>query len=442
MLETNPFADGSDASFTRFLFRPYLDFGGADLRAPHHVVGLHFAIRAVLDERDYPHLQASMNPSFRDLLLRSVQPMAGDVKTHDLDGSGPNDGPARRIIGLCSSFAAQDQVTQRRVAWILIKAGFHAPAEALLARVAAPTREPSPEQADLSFALVYARYRQFVDEPQRDYSPAEFATIAEHAPPGIARVDASYQVVVQAVKHRADVEAAEAWQMRHLAAIEQSDPMLSAFQRLFVRSRFHRVGAFIPQIRGQPERLRAEMDEAERLARAIPRSDVIGRVAADEVLFPVLESRTREALALGECGRALSHATELVRLSPSDARAWLLLGEVALENGLREQAIHAYGRARWFAPPGRDIAAFMLAQCLDANGDIEAATGALLDSVAVDPLGISAIDALVDRVEQLDNSLLGQWICARAQALHDLRERPLVRQAWPYKQLPPIATKP
>lgn len=426
------------ATFARYLFRPYLDFGPADLRAPHHVVGLDFAVRALLEGRDYPHIQASMNPSFRSVLLHATGLTDVGI-TSNVDADDLTILNRRKIIDeLCSSFKSNSVDTQRRLAWVLIKAGFHYKAETLLAAALKESTTPLSEQSDLAFALAYARYRQFVDEPSRQYSVFEFENIATNAEPGIALVDATYQVVVQAVKHRLDVDSASYWQEKHRKAIEKSDAILNEFQRLFAMSRFHRVGGFIPQIRKQPNELRSEMDKAEQFAREIKASDSISQVAADEVLFPVLESRVREALFLNERDRALKYAEELVRLAPSDARAWLLFGEVLLENDMLERASIAYGRAQWFAPPGKEIALFMRAQCLRNLGDTESAFQSLLDATTIDPMGISAIEAMDDLSIDLANPLLEDWVKKRLVGLQALRVQPVARHAWPYKKLPPV----
>jgi tetratricopeptide (TPR) repeat protein len=295
----------------------------------------------------------------------------------------------------------------------------------------------SDDHAALAFVRCYSRYRMNVDDARSPYSIEEFKKLAKESPAGLNRIDATYQVVVQNVKHTGDLREVECWQQRHLCAIEQSRSELDDFSYLFAMSRYHRVGGFIPQMRRDAAKIVFEMDLAEQYALKLPRSDETYRIAADEALYPVMESRTREALWLNESELALSRATRAVALTPYDSRAWLLLGEVYLECDRPREALAAYRRAARFAPPGGEIAWFMAGQCYEMLDDPESACDSYLSSLKADPLGISAAEQLEDVACQLGHATILSWVRTHLAELRRLQSEVSFPHTWPYKEVPP-----
>lgn len=135
----------------------------------------------------------------------------------------------------------------------------------------------------------------------------------------MTRIDAAYEMVRQNAKHRADAVECARWQTTHLAAIEAATS-LDDHTRALMLSRYHRVGAFVPQFLGDAAGVDADMTLAEELARSAARDDPGQAVAADEMLYAALESRIKEALWTRDTDLALNRANEYVVLSPSSAR--------------------------------------------------------------------------------------------------------------------------
>ena len=426
-----------DNSFRRWLFRPYLDLEPAVPQAPYHLFGIDFSFRSLVENCRYPHIQACFNPSFRKALIRDT-----GLNVYDVDS--PLDLPdalmSERWEALCDAIRGFDDLpltSQIRLSWTLSKMCFQKLVVELITPACNECIAKSDEDAGLAFARAYSRYRMNVDNASSPYSIDEIACIAGEAPPGISCIDANYQMVVQNAKHHADLAAVEYWQERHLEAIDRSRDKLDDFTYGFVMSRYHRVGGFIPQIKRQTHDLVEQMRLAEEYALALPQSDDVYRIAAGEVLYPVLESRTKEALWLGDTDLALERILRAVELSPHDSRALLQLGEVHLERDEPQLALAAYLRAARFAPPGREVAWYMAGQCFEALDDLESACDAYLASLEADPLGISAAEQLEVVATQLGYSILNQWVKPRLEQLQKQQSGIVEAHNWPYKHLPP-----
>jgi len=426
-----------DSTFTGWMFRAYLDLGPVPPRGPHHLWGLDFGIRALMEEAPYPRIQSGLNPSFRAALLAQTGLTPYAV-------ARPNALPVSlrtdrwdHLCARCDTFADLRPELQVRLAWLLGKLCFQSYLLDLVPPGVVDGVSSSPELASLAYLRAYARYRMNLDDATLDYSLAEFEHVARHAPPGIARVDASYQMTVQHVKHHGDAPAVEYWQAEHRKAIDESRSELDEFTHLLVMSRYHRVGGFVPQMRRDKEGVVREMDLAEKFARALPRADEVQALAADEMLYPVLESRTKEATWIGDLELAGERARQTVELSPYDARAWLHLGQALLDQEKIEDALRAYLTSARLAPPGREIAMFMAGQCLEAIDDREAACDAYLESLRVDPLGLSAAERLGQVSTELGNMSIAAWATAQFETLRRHRPRVPGPRPEPYKHLPP-----
>lgn len=426
-----------DGSFRRWLFRPYLDLEPAVPMAPYHLAGIDLSFRSLVEDRRYPHIQACFNPSFRKVLIR-------DTGLSGYDVNSPLELPqalqSERWNMLCEAIRGFDVLpltSQVRLSWTLSKMCFQQVAVELIPPSCNENISKSDDHAGLAFVRAYSRYRMNVDNANSPYSISEITRIATEAPPGINCIDANYQVVVQHVKHFANLAAVEHWQERHREAIDRSRALLDDFTYGFVMSRYYRVGGFIPQMQRRAQDLVAQMDLAEEYALALPKPNDIYRTASGEVLYPVLESRTKEALWLGDTELALGRIRRAVDLAPHDSRVWLQLGEVHLERDEPELALAAYLRAARFAPPGREVAWFMAGQCFEALDDLESACDAYLAALEADPMGISAAEQLEVVASQLGHSTLNRWLRPRLEHLRKLEADIVEPHTWPYKYLPP-----
>lgn len=426
-----------DESITSWIYRPYLDLGPLVPDSPHHLWGLEFGYKSLVEDCEYPRIQSALNQSFRDALIHETGLSKYDVKSPTELALSLRTERWHRICDLIESFPSLSGHAQVRLSWLIGKLCFHDFLVELLPEQTDNQIHGSEEAASLAYLRAYARYRLNLDRETYPYSISEFQRVALKAPPGIARIDAHYQVVAQNVKHANDSAAVEHWQSRHREAIESSREDLDEFTYLLLMSRFHRVGGFLPQMRRDEAGVIREMDLAEQFARSLPRDDEVHRIAADEMLYPVLESRTKEALWLNNLDLALERVRGLLELSPNDPRAWLHLGQVLLECDQIEEALEAYRKAARFAPPGREIALFMAGQCYEALDDLVSACDAYISALHSDPLGIASAERLEEVAVRLGDSQVLRWVRMR---LNDLRERQKITpppRPEPYKNLAP-----
>jgi tetratricopeptide (TPR) repeat protein len=423
-----------------WLYRPYVDLGPHPSRPPHHVLGIDFAYRSLAEERDLPRLQASLNPSFRTVLIEQGQLDAYDVASPQ---ALPPELRTERWDALCGwveHFPDLGQKAQVRVVWLLAKMCFFGEVTRLLPDSVLNDAALSPNHASLAYVRSWSRFRMQLDDPHQPYSIAEFERIANEAPPGIAQIDAHYQLVSQSAKYAGDLAATEYWQVKHRESIERWRADSDEFHYKLLMSRFHRIGGFIPQMRRDGPETVQEMQLAEDYARAMPRPDEMHSIGADEMLYPVLESRIKEALWVGDPDQARRRAIEITELAPHDPRAWLHRGQVHVETGEIEAALRAYQHAGRYSPPGREVAYFMVGQCQEKMGDIESACDSYTASLQADPYAISSAEALETVAGKLGATSICDWARQRCEVLRASAPTIVNPPVEPYRTFPPPIT--
>jgi tetratricopeptide (TPR) repeat protein len=423
-------------TFPAWLYRPYLDLGSAPALVPFHVSGLEIGSRSFLEDKSYPRIQASLNSSFRNNLIAAT-----GLNQYDI--ARPVDLPVKlrtqrwqKICDAVDNFSGLPSRSQVRLIWLLAKLGFYRFVLDIIPPTITDHIQDGEDIASLAYLHANARYRLFLDGEEQGYSLDEFELVATQAPVGIARIDSHYQMVVQHVKHADDIEGATHWQTLHLQAIECSIGQIDEFTQTLVMSRYHRVGGFLPQMRRDKAGVIREMELAEEFARALPRDSDIERIAADEMLYPTIESRIKEALWMGDFELAIERAHSLTELSPYDPRPWLNYGEVLLERNEIEKALSAYRTAARFAPPGQEVACFMAGQCYEELGELELACDSYIAALRVDPMGISSAERLESLSRRIDCKPILQWVERLHADLREKKARMPIPRVERYTQLP------
>lgn len=113
------------------------------------------------------------------------------------------------------------------------------------------------------------------------------------------------------------------------------------------------------------------------------------------MLYPVFESRTKEAISLDDYSLAELRGRQFIEMCPTDSRARLNLGQVLLAQQKIEEALKHYRTACLLGPPGSEVAWFMLGQCYEALDQIDDAYRAYAMSLHFDPDGIFSREALI-----------------------------------------------
>lgn len=385
----------SPATIAALLYRPYLDLSlEPHPEAPYHVIGLCWAVEEALEHKNIGFIQASVNSSFRDELTSATALAAYAGRNLAAVDPAVRSDAWNALLALRSRAESLDPERKLRVAWAVSRIGFHAEALEILG--------PSNASPPIAYLRAWCRFRLSLDD-ESSFDPEEFAHVFMSCSPGITKIDSAYQMTKHYSKSRSDLVLATEWQKRHSSAIAEvkNDLEEQTLQRL--GSRYHRVGGFLPQLEGDVEGVAREMAKAESLARTLDRSNEVDALLADEMLYPCLESRIKEALWSRDLALALDRANEYLEMRPLDPKASLHRGDVLVEMSRWEEAATSYNFAATLAPPGGAISYFMLGQCLEMMGVQPDALSAYLCALEIDPAATSALEG----VERTGSSVAG-----------------------------------
>ncbi|GLF95376.1 tetratricopeptide repeat protein [Streptomyces yaizuensis] len=410
------------STFIGWLYRPYFDFGEWEADGNSAVEGLSLAIRSLVEESDaYPRVHGISPPSVRrgivrhamlpEYLLDDPAELAPDLRT-----------PAwRALCGQLADYAGLDRRARLRVLWALHRAGLHA---AVLRHEHGPAPRSGTRLDDDTAALAFMRgqalYAQAIDGGPASAAVAELRGVRERARPGSwAHVEATYLLSSICVKMLDDVPGFRRHLERHARSVDASDAV--GHERHKLLSRYHRIAALAPQLAGDHAAMSREMDRAEHFCALMRRDDSATRAEWGLLRYALLESRTKEMFVLGDFERAEQYALSLTEHMPAEPRALLTLGQVHVERENIPEAAKAYRKAALLGPQITHVAQFMLGQCLEHLGDMDAARLAYAQAAASDPLGISTLQ-LLDRDEVAgEESPLRRWADRRGAFLREER---------------------
>jgi tetratricopeptide (TPR) repeat protein len=267
--------------------------------------------------------------------------------------------------------------------------------------------------AELAYRRASARYVLGLPDRVADYVTAdlsELETIATITPRDHpVALSAALQVLVHKAKVSAPVDELAAWR-RHSerileAALTKGDDFTCALRL----SRFYRAAAFVPQRHGDRSEVVRIMDLAERHARSMVPADESQELLYLENLYPVIESRTKEALWLGDLDVALARAHSLIDLDPYDSRAWLELGQVRLQRNEYAPAAEAYAVAAMLGPPSSAIGRHMAGLCFRYLGQPLIAAFFFQASLEIDARGFSPHDEIQRLPDLPVLAVLKEW---------------------------------
>ena len=420
-------------AFRLWLHRPLIDLGDVPANPTFLVHAIELDYRSMVEQSSRPRIQISINPSFRGALATAVGRPEFDVRAC---GELPAALRTERWSVLCDFVASWNGLPpgrRARVCWTLAKLGLFDEILHLVPESSAAEIASGDERAGLAYLRAWARSKKWLDGEEGGFSAGEFAVIALNAPPGMARIDAAYEMVRQNAKYIGDVVECERWQTVHQEAINSATG-LDEHTRTLMLSRYHRVGAFIPQFRGDATAVNADMTRAEELARAAARDDPDQAVAADEMLYAALESRIKEALWLRDTGLALDRANEYVALSPSSARGYMHRASVLSRAQEWARCRRDCLEAARLAPPHADEALYLLGQCYEQEDSPDEAINAYLGALQADPLAISAVERLAELARVHERAALRDWVTGYAG--HLLSLEPVESWVAPYRDLP------
>ncbi|MFE1518993.1 hypothetical protein ACFW9I_19540 [[Kitasatospora] papulosa] len=418
-----------------YLSRPFFDLGHVCDDSPAYNAPLDMDRRNLSESDDMPMLWQTMNASFREELihaagyheyaLRDPRQLEEVLRTPDW----------RALVAYVEEFPSLDARMKAKVLRVLNRLGLFKCTIDLTSKDRS-LKITDESSAGVSWLRAYARYRLHNEGGDVNYSVGEFEHIATAAPSGLWKLAAIYQKVVQSVKHEGNVYAAEAWQKVHSEEIARVSQEISRHDLLMAKSRFHRVHAFIPQMKGDGMETRREMELAERYAKEAFYGDAIQLAYAKEIAWPVRESSIKEALWSEDLELALERALNHRDQDPFDARVWVNCGEVFLEMEKPERALEAYLEAARLAPPGGALINFMVGHCHEVLGDSDLALDRYLASLRIDPLAISSARGALRVSEKLGSRLL-RWTQLQVESLEAVGSASPPEASAPHRQLPP-----
>jgi tetratricopeptide (TPR) repeat protein len=381
-----------DSRFSTWLLRPYLDL--ADFNGgPLHAQNLEACWHSFIEPASLPFLpQRALSPGFRIQLAREAGPAYALTDPRQLPENLRSE-RWRRLCAALDEWASLHDDEKCRLASLLHSMCLYQPLLDLIPRDNFAAGRAAPDAVRLAFWRASAHYIQHLPERTSDYPAADisvFEDIALNAPAVIPEsFNATAKVFVHKAKNRCDAADLVAWSDRLEMALARTIAGADEFTSGLFTSRFYRGLGFLPQLTGDKPEVARVMDLAESHARIIKPVTPAQHLLCRENLHAVMESRTKEALWLGDRDKALSRSLRVIEVDPCDSKAWAELGEIHYLREEWKQASEAYATAAMLGPPASAIGRYMAGLCFSKLGQDMLAAFFLQDTLECDPLGIS-----------------------------------------------------
>lgn len=374
------------------MLRPYLDL--ADFNGgPLHAQNLEECWRSFVEPASPPFIpQRALSPGFRIQLAREAGPAYALTDPRQLSENLRSE-RWRRLCAALDGWTSLCDDEKCRLASLLHSLCLYQPLLDLIPRDDAEAGQAAPDAVRLAFWRASAHYIQHLSERTSDYPAADISVFedialnaAEVAPECF---NATAKVFVHKAKNRCEAAELIKWSEQLEAALERTIAGADEFTSGLFTSRFYRGLGFLPQRAGDKREVERVMDLAESHARNIKPATPAQRLLYRENLHAVLESRTKEALWLGDRNEALSRSLKVIEVDPCDAKAWSELGEIHYLREEWKEASEAYLTAAMLGPPASAIGRYMAGLCFGMLGQDMLAAFFLKETLECDPLGIS-----------------------------------------------------
>ncbi len=397
-----PFERG-ELSVSARLLRPFIDLEPCERGALYAQGVEHYW--AAFAERDRPgfYLQRTLPSTFRNQFLAETglpEYRVEDPRELRFELR------SARWQALCAALDRWAQLApdaRCRLVLLLHALCLYSLIDRLIPDVSAAEIAANLDVAELAYWRASARY--VLARPDRigeyvDADLSEFETIAMSAAKDRpVTLNAALKILVHTAKTGAPLDDLVAYRARAERILEAVAAEADDFTGTVLRSRFHRAAAFVPQSKGDRAEVIRTMELAEQYARGAVAADAAQELQYRENLHPLMESRTKEALWLGDLDLALTRALAVIDIDPYDSKAWLELGQVRVRRQELAPAAEAYAFAAVLGPPASAIARHMAGLCFRDLGQPFVAAFFFKAAYEVDPLAISPheqIQALPD----------------------------------------------
>ena len=402
-------------------YRPFIDLGEAAAETAIPVYRVEFDAQDLMNgERSHRFgIQRLMPQSFRKLLIQEAKLPQYDVEDPI---HLPPELATQRWLYMTEQLGAFDQLPANRqflIARLLLSLGFHTVLRSLTPPYGPDAIASDKKIAELALIRAVAGNVLHLDFGVA-FDPREYEVVASNATCAFARLAAALGYLVHAAKVERNAAVTRQWAQiaKKLArVICSNDDLLDDFGRHFLTSCVYRATAMAPLLTGDDKAMVEEMDWAEAHARYLLRvaaHDGREKLLARENLETVLQSRVKEALAIQDLDLAEERCREMASYDELDPKNFMELGNVLSRHGKTDDALNAYRRSALLGPPGTPGAWFMMAQCYERLGEVEAAADSYMRTLEVDPLGYSAAERLRDLATELGWSAVATWAHERA----------------------------
>jgi tetratricopeptide (TPR) repeat protein len=299
---------------------------------------------------------------------------------------------------------------QCRLALVLHGLGIYSPISSCIPDISKEEIATDPDNAGLAYRRASARYVLGLSDRTGDANLSELETIVIAAPPNQpVALHAALKVLVHKAKVGASLSELSAWRSCAERILNLIVPESDGFVGALLQSRFYRAIAFVPQCQGDRAEVVRLMDLAESYAFAATPTDEAQELLYLENLYPVMESRTKEALWLGDLDLALASAQRVIDIDPYDSRAWLELGQVRVKRNEYALAAEAYAAAATLGPPSSAVGRYMAGLCFRQLGQPLLAAFFFAATVEIDACAISSHDEIQALPDLPVFAVLKEW---------------------------------
>lgn len=406
--------------------RPYFDLSPYQSGA-WHIQGIDYSYRSLVSEvRDLN--TSSVNPvtlihpaSFREQLIRETGFFQYPIKN---PLALPDELRTERWRVLCEHLFHYQELsatTQLKTINLLSSLCFH---EAILNYVPVSTDEDIARDST-SARLAYSRAMSKIlcqESIGTSENLEDFKQIIQYASKeSLVIFGAAVELIALHATVFRDIAAVTHWRKVARETLNHLETIRGKFEFKRLTSVYYRAAVFSPLLRDERQTVIREMDICQSLAEELTREckNETEKISAHENLTTVFESRTKEALWLGDVDLAEERAKKMVAMEPLYSRYRLQLGEVLLKQNKYEEAAKIYRSATRLGPPGMAIAWFMAGQCHERLGELDIACDCYLASVQMDELAISAVEKINKLAPHLGNSMLKDWSTMRLEQLRE-----------------------
>lgn len=405
--QNNNYSIESKFHISATLLRPYLDLVSTT-HGPHHALSVSILGKELLknDETPLTYFQINTLSSLRKKLT-------DDIRMSEYQVDDPRQLPKHlrsvewnNMCELLDDWGSLSLIKKDNLAFLLTRLGFY---NTILQYVRPGTEEQIrsyPEQARLTWK--YANALTKINYKQLPTAEILLGRIAENAKRGThTRIIALINMIVHYARVKGDKNCIQYWCEVAGKEFEYLCPENNPSDRFFT-SMYYRAISFLPFIKGDKTETTHLLDLSEYWARQIPNDTLAFKQMYNENLHPLLETRAREAIWLGDMDTALERTKQLVKHDFYDPKTHFRLGDLYKKLYKIEKAVANYKISAQLGTPYNAAAWFMVGECYEQLGELDLALDAYLMSIEINPT-VSCIRRIQSLSQILNKLYLFNW---------------------------------